>query len=415
MLSEIVNKSCPNSPKMDPSKEGFRAWLQVILCHFVVFNTWGYINSFGLFQSYYQTSLGHSESDLSWIGSLQIFLLFFGGVFSGRLTDAGYFKPVFIIGVLFQLVGIFTTSISTQYYQVFLAQGVCIGIGNGFLFCPSLTVISSYFTRCRSLAIGVAVSGSGTGGIIFPAIANATLERLGFAWTVRILGFISALTHLPCILFLKPRLPARKAGPILEVTAFKEAPYALFSIAMFFNFLGLYFTFFYLSDFARGILHASAPVSMDVLMILNGTGILGRLLPSFLADRSFGLLNTMIPMNVCTSIVMFCWASVSSIGGLYAFTVVYGFFAAGVQSLFPAVVAYLTDDPTRTGTRMGMVFAIVGFACLVGLPISGQLIIAEGNTYLAAQMAAGTFLLIGAVFMLGARVGKTGRVWCVKA
>ncbi|KJK60654.1 monocarboxylate transporter 1 [Aspergillus parasiticus SU-1] len=416
MHSDTFDESSPNTPGTGPPDGGFKAWLQVALCHFVILNTWGYINSFGIFQTYYKTFLGHSESDLSWIGSIQIFILFFGGVFSGRLTDAGYFNPIFIFGVIFQLLGIFLTSICTKYYQIFLAQGVCIGIGNCLLFCPALTVISPYFSRHRSLAIAIAVSGSGTGGIIFPAIANSSLSILGFPWTIRILGLISTITHIPCILFMKPRLLPRNTGPILELQAFKEPPYTLFNIGMFLNFLGLYFTFFYLSSFAHHILHASSSVSMTLLMILNSVGILGRLLPSFLADRYLGPLNTIIPINLSTAIIMYSWATVHSLGSLYAFTVVYGFFAAGVQSLFPAVVTHLTHDQGRIGTRMGMVFAIVGVACLVGLPLSGVLIGARHDGgFLYAQMASGTFLGVGAVFMVLARVAKTGWVWMVKA
>jgi hypothetical protein len=53
------------------------------------------MNSFGVFQTYYVDFLGRSESDVSWIGSIQVFLTFFIGTFTGRLTDAGYFRPVF--------------------------------------------------------------------------------------------------------------------------------------------------------------------------------------------------------------------------------------------------------------------------------------------------------------------------------
>ncbi|OGM46051.1 hypothetical protein ABOM_005694 [Aspergillus bombycis] len=113
---------------------------------------------------------------------------------------------------------------------------------------------------------------------------------------------------------------------------------------------------------------------------------------------------------------MYSWAGVHSIPGLYAFTVIYGFFAAGVQSFFPAVVTRLTHDQTRIGTGMGMVFAIVGVASLVGLPLSGALVSARpGGGFLDAQMAAGTFLAVGAVFMGLTRAAKTGPVWFVKA
>ncbi|KAJ6019606.1 MFS monocarboxylate transporter [Penicillium canescens] len=420
--SEMIIQEAESPPgrslrgDLDPPPDGgFHAWLQVALCHLAVFNTWGYINSFGLFQTYYTTFMSRSASDISWIGSIQIFCLFGGGMISGRLTDAGHFKPLFALGTLFQLVGIFTASFATQYYQILLSQGLCIGIGNGFIFCPALTVVSSYFKTRRGLAIGVAVSGSGTGGIIFPAIANATLSSMGFGWTLRILGFITLATHIPCLLFFRTRLPPRASGPLIALSMFKDVPYAFFNISMFFNFLGLYFTFFYLGNFARNIIHTSTSISTNLLMILNGVGILGRLLPSFVADKYVGLLNSIIPVNMLTCVLMYSWAGVHSVGGLYAFVVIYGFFAAGVQSMFPAVLSTLTTDPTTIGTRMGMTFAVVGISCLIGLPLSGQMIAANSKgQFLYAQMAAGTFLLTGTAFMIAARVSITGVKWKVK-
>ena len=58
----------------------------------------GFINSFGVFQTYYVTALSRPPSDIAWIGSIQVFLLFFIGTFTGRLTDAGYFRQVFLVG-----------------------------------------------------------------------------------------------------------------------------------------------------------------------------------------------------------------------------------------------------------------------------------------------------------------------------
>ena len=66
-----------------PPDGGVWAWTVVTMAHLVSFNTWGYANSFGVFQTYYVTTLGYTRSNVSWIGSLQIFLLFFLGAFSG--------------------------------------------------------------------------------------------------------------------------------------------------------------------------------------------------------------------------------------------------------------------------------------------------------------------------------------------
>lgn len=76
-----------------PPNEGTKAWLQVLGAFFLTFNTWGLLNSFGVFQSIYANSLlkEESASNISWIGSAQAFLTLFGGVLCGRALDAGYF------------------------------------------------------------------------------------------------------------------------------------------------------------------------------------------------------------------------------------------------------------------------------------------------------------------------------------
>ena len=197
-------------------------------------NSWGYISSFGVFQTYYANTLGRPPSDISWIGSFQIFLLFFIGVLTGRLTDGGYFRQVLLTGIVFQGLGLFTTSAATQYWQVFLAQGVCMGLGNGCLFCPSLAVVSTYFKKRRALAIGVMASGTGTGGLVFPSIARQLLPMVGFGWTVRTIGFIQLATLVVVFFVLRPRLPPRRTGPFLELSAFKELEYTFYACASFF-------------------------------------------------------------------------------------------------------------------------------------------------------------------------------------
>ena len=229
VLSRTISRTSSADPGPPPDG-GLQAWTQALVGHIVVFNTWGYISSFGVFQTYYATALNHPPSDISWVGSVQIFFLFFVGTFSGRATDAGWFRSVFTAGSLLLLIGVFMTSLSTEYWQLFLAQGVCTGLGNGLLFCPALSLLSTYFTKKRSLAIGIAASGSATGGLIFPAIVEVLLPKIGFPWTVRVLGFVMLGLQAVALTLAKTRLPPRKTGPLVEWGAFKELPYTLFAI-----------------------------------------------------------------------------------------------------------------------------------------------------------------------------------------
>lgn len=229
-----------------PPDGGFRAWCTSIMA-FMFFNSWGFVQSFGVFQTYYVASLHETPSSISWIGSVQVFFLFLLGLPAGRATDAGFFHPLFVVGLLIQLLGVFMTSLSTKYWQAFLAQGVCQGIGSGMQFVPTMNVLSTYFDRNGALAVGIAATGTTIAGILMPVMVQQLLPTIGFAWTVRSLGFMMAVLGAVAAIVLKTRILSRKAGPLMDWSAFVERPFLLFCIGMFLNFWGVYFPFYYVS------------------------------------------------------------------------------------------------------------------------------------------------------------------------
>lgn len=56
-----------------------------------------------------------------------------------------------------------TLSLATKYYQVFLAQGVCLGLGGGIIYVPSLALVAASFTEKRQIAIAIVTSGTSIG------------------------------------------------------------------------------------------------------------------------------------------------------------------------------------------------------------------------------------------------------------
>ncbi|OJJ07189.1 hypothetical protein ASPVEDRAFT_155085 [Aspergillus versicolor CBS 583.65] len=404
-LMRTSHEHCDVDP---PPDGGFHAWSQIIWAHFTVCNTWGYITAFGVFQTYYSQALDETPSTISWIGSIQCFLLFSVGVFSGRASDAGYFKAVWGLGAFLNVLGIFMASLSRTYWQLFLSQGLCLGLGSGLMFTPMLSLVATYFSRNRSLAVGMAAAGSSTGGLIFPAIVKQLLPRIGFAWTMRTLGFLTLAMLLPSLIFFKQRVPPRQGGPLVEWTAFKDPSYLLFSIGMFLNFWGLYVAFFYVGSFARNIIGINSSDSINLVMIMNGVGFPARIIPNIWADRYTGPVNLLIPVALLSSIALFSWISVTGIGGLYVFSLFYGIFSASMQSLFPASLTSLTVDLKKVGVRTGMVLTILSFAALTGAPIAGALIQLGDGDYLYAQCFAAASMLAGSLLVIVARVCKTG-------
>ena len=141
--------------------------------------------------------------------------------------------------------------------------------------------------------------------------------------------------------------------------------------------------------------------SLNLLLVLNGIGFVGRLLPGFIA-RYVGTLNVFIGSLFLSALSMYAWIAVDSTPGLYAWTSFYSLFVGGVQSLLPAAISVLNPDLQKLGSRMGIIFAGVGIGALIGSPIAGVLISAGGGSYMGAQAFSGSSLVAGALLILGA-------------
>lgn len=226
---------------------GFTAWSQVFVSFLLVFNGFGYFSSFGLFQSHWIELLHASPSDIAWVGSMMLFLLFFLGILSGPLMDRGHFRSILFIGCTFQVLGAFSTSGVTQYWQLILAQGVVQGIGNGMLFTPCVALVSIYFTKNRAFALSLAACGAPIGGIVFPLISRQLSGRIGYPWTIRIMGFIMLFNTVLILTLGRPRKFKKDKRSLLDPSAFKEPVYLFYAIGIFFTLWGLYIAYFYVS------------------------------------------------------------------------------------------------------------------------------------------------------------------------
>lgn len=71
-----------------------------------------------------------------------------------------------IAGNFFVVFGIMMLSLCKTYWQVFLAQGLCMGLGAGLLYIPSLALVGIWFDKKRPLALGIVMSGIAVG--MFP-------------------------------------------------------------------------------------------------------------------------------------------------------------------------------------------------------------------------------------------------------
>ena len=192
------------------------------------------------------------------------------GMFSGRALDGGLYYWVLIPGMLLTSLSMFMTSLCSQYYQLFLAQGIMFGLGSGLQFTPSASLIYTYFNKNKVVALAIVASGSATGGLVYPTIARQLLPKIGFEWTTRVCGFIMLAVGCVYCSLLKPRLPPRKSGPLFELNAFRELPYTLYILGVFLTCFGQYFGFYYIGSYALNVVGVPYDTSVNLLMIMNG-------------------------------------------------------------------------------------------------------------------------------------------------
>jgi MFS family permease len=224
-----------------PPNGGLNAWLQVLGSFFLFFNTYGILTSYGVYQTYYESGdlFQSSSSDISWVGSIQAFLVQFCGIFSGPIYDRGYLGTLLTFGGICIVFGHMMLSLATEYWHVLLAQGICVGVGMGCLFVPSISILPSYFSTRVGLAVGVASTGSALGGVIYPLVLNRLIDTVGFAWSVRVIGFVALATMAIPISVMRLRYIPAKPRAIVDWTAFSDLPYMWFSIATMIGFMGV--------------------------------------------------------------------------------------------------------------------------------------------------------------------------------
>ncbi|KAI5867886.1 MFS general substrate transporter [Durotheca rogersii] len=359
-----------------PPDGGLVAWLHVVGGFMLFFNTWGILNAFGVFQTYYErpgTMFDRSSSDISWIGSIQSFMVLLGGVFAGPIYDRGYLRELLIIGSFGIVFGHMMLSLCSQYWQVILAQGLCVGLGAGMLFVPCVSLIPTYFTTKLGLAVGLASSGSSVGGVIYPIVLSRLLNTIGYAWSVRVMGFIALGTLLIPIAVMRIRVRAPKPRSMIDWSAFSDFPYMVFTATTFIGFMGLGILIFYISYYPEEQGLTDETLSFYMVPIFNAASCFGRVLPNALSDK-VGPFNVIGPCTLITGVLMICMMAAHSRGAVIAVTALAGFFSGVFIAMPPVCFFPLTKDKSKLGTRIGMGFGIIAVGLLIGSPIGGAIL-----------------------------------------
>ncbi|KAI0031761.1 major facilitator superfamily domain-containing protein [Vararia minispora EC-137] len=404
--------AAPKSSVSVPKDGGLEAWCTLLGAWLILIATFGYTSAFGVYQDFYTRSGVTSTSRISWIGSTQLFLMLFISVPAGKLLDAGYFRQTTAFGSALYVFSLFMLSLAhpDRYYQIFLSQGLGMGIGAGLIYVPALAVQAHHWRRRRPLAMGLAITGSSVGGIFFSIMLNQLLFHRGisFAWAVRNSAFVVLGLLVAANILMRDRPEVtRTSAPKPDIGAlFKDIPYVVAILSAFLIDWGLFFPYFYLQLFA--IIHGvDANVAFYMLAVLNGASIPGRILFNGLSPR-FGVFNFLIFTGIACAVLIFAMFGVSSVAGVAVLSVLYGFFSGAFLSLLTPAVAVLSKHEGEIGTRVGIAYGLSCLGTLTGTPVDGALL---GDTFpwWRAIVFSGVMTIAGILLMLVTRQYLTQR------
>ncbi|KAF9485188.1 MFS general substrate transporter [Pholiota conissans] len=341
-----------------------------------------YTTAFGVYQDYYTRVhiTNASSSAISWIGSINAFILVVSGLYAGPLFDRGYFYYLLYGGSFLTSFSLFMLSLTkpNHFYQNLLTHGIGLGLGGGMLYVPSVAIVSQYFIKNRTLAMTIVAAGSSIGAIVHPIMLNNLFaSHLGFQGAVRAsAGVVTGVLVLACIL-LRPRSVPKSTivrPPMWKLAQkfYTEWSFTAMSLGGFFFTIGFYFPLFYLQldSIKHGV---NERFFFYVLVIMNGCSFVGRLAPG-LFIHSIGVVRMIVIAAACCSALIFAMIGLSSVPSIVIIAILYGFFSGVFVSLQAPLVAVLTKDMSELGARMGVTFTCFAFGALIGPPIHGALL-----------------------------------------
>ncbi|KAL1705753.1 major facilitator superfamily domain-containing protein [Schizophyllum commune] len=379
--------------------------------------SFGHLSAFGTFQAWYMDNQLRDlpSSTIAWIGSAQLFMFFTSGACIGHLCDAYGPSWLLLSGGLLTTFGILMASLSKGFYQFFLCQGVLFGLAAGLLFYPAMTSVSSCFTAYRATALGIVATGSSVGGVIFPIMLERLFSKIGFAWTLRIVGLFNAAgCLLAWLLVSSPATVKKEMRPIFDDTTFRDKKYVLLVAGSCLISFGLYTPPTYIVSFSES--HGLYPGRANTtLAALNAASALGRLLPAYLADRA-GNFNLLAPAaalcgvaclvvagSVIDTMPIASGACTPSLAYIMTFAAIYGFLSGAFISVVTPCVAQISPAG-RVGARVGMLYSAISVPSLLAGPIAGALLHQANGSYTGMMLYAGLTILCGSILIVCARM-----------
>ncbi|KAI8393540.1 major facilitator superfamily domain-containing protein [Radiomyces spectabilis] len=357
-------------------------------------------------QDYYDqhvfTDIPDAQFQLSWAGTLMEVFVNLMSPLAQVLASIFGFRVVLIAGTILASLGLELAGFSTKIWHLYLTQGVLFGAGASFLWVIAMGITPQWFNRRRGLALGLAASGGGIGGLVFPFFLTPLNNTLGVGWTYRILGFVCLVCDVITCIVIKEKFPAKKRmkklSAILSLDVLKNSTFVIWIIGSVISLAGYFVPYFFVPSYASYI--GLTPSQSSVLIaVMSAANFTGRVVVGQIGDM-IGRLNADIIFTfICGLSNLLIWNFAYSYGVLMAFSVIFGLTCGSYFALMsPITATILGMEKYPTGLSVLMLFSILAvFGPSISSAIETHV---NAEPYFTYKMFAGLAYVIGGVILV---------------
>ncbi|XP_066522379.1 monocarboxylate transporter 12-B [Hoplias malabaricus] len=420
--------------------DGGWGWMIVAGCFVVTVCTRAVTRCISIFFVEFQMHFARDYSGTAWIHSLVDCTTMLCAPLGSLIGNHLSCRVAVILGGFLASIGLVLSSFATSLEYLYLTLGALTGLGFALCYTPAIAMVGVYFCERKSLAYGIAMSGSGIGTFVLAPVVQLLIEHYSWRGALLILGGLVSNLCV-CGALLRPiTLKEEEACPLPvdSECGYKNKPLAAVSsaegkqlaaseqqtlskqrclqslheyhfllmpdflvLAGSFLFLasGCSLPFVYLVPYALdvGVSHHHAAFLMSILGVID---IIGNITFGWLTDRRWLKKYRSICYMVAVGMEGLCCFFIPllrTFALLVPFSVLYGYFDGAYVALIPVVTSDVVGT-TYLSSALGVVYFLHAIPYLVSPPIGGWLVDTTGN-YTATFFLSG-FAMISSALLL---------------
>ncbi|XP_020338503.1 monocarboxylate transporter 1-like [Oncorhynchus kisutch] len=396
--------------------EGGWGWAVVVGAFISIGFSFAFPKSITVFFKEIEVIFDCSSSQVSWISSIMLAVMYAGGPISSILVNKYGSRPVMMCGGLLSGCGLISASFCNSVEGLYFCVGVVGGLGLAFNLNPALTMIGKYFYHKRPIANGIAMAGSPVFLSTLAPLNSWLFDQFGWRGSFLILGgllfncCVAGSLMRPIKTKTQSSLKSedvakesmtcgQKCNTFIDLSLFKHRGFVLYLMGNVIMFFGLFSPLVFLSNFAksRDIPKEKAAFLLSVLAFVD---MVARPSMGIVANTKWirPRVQYFFACSVLLNGVCHILAPISEdYTGFVIYAIFFGFAFGWLSAVLFETLMDLVGTQ-RFSSAVGLVTIVECGPVLLGPPLLGKFKDIY-NDYQYTYQSCGVILIIASVFL----------------